>query len=112
MDAQLKDLSSLPGKDAAKTAFWKQHIDAWRDSNLTQRSYAAEHGLAIARFVYWKNKFYPNTSQAKKKRFVRARITTTQHSIRLIHPNGIVIECGVGTDVSWLRSLLGLSSAS
>ena len=111
MNADVNDLSSLPGQDTAKTAFWKRHVDAWRDSNLTQRGYASKHDLAIARFVYWKNKFYPGTPMVKSK-FVPARITMTQHPVRLIHQNGIMIECGVGTDVSWLRSLLGLSGAS
>lgn len=111
MEAEVTDPSSLPGRAVAKTAFWQQHIDTWRDSELTQRVYARQHGLAVARFVYWKNKLYPNP-RSKQKQFVPVRVAATQHPIRLIHPNGLIIECNPGTDVIWLRSLMGLTSAS
>jgi hypothetical protein len=111
MDTEVIDPSSLPGQDASKTAFWKQHIDAWRHSKLTQRDYAKQHGLAIARFVYWKNKLYPSP-RTRQNQFVPVRVTTSQSPIRLIHPGGLVIECNSGTDVAWLQSLLGLSGAS
>ena len=111
MESETTDPSSLPGRAAAKTAFWQQHVDAWQTSKLTQREYAKQHGLAVARFVYWKNKLSPNP-RAKKKQFVPVRISTPQQQIRLIHPGGYVVECHAGTDVSWLRSLMGLNSAS
>jgi hypothetical protein len=105
------DPSLLPGRGATKTAFWKQHVDAWRDSELTQRDYAKQYGLVAARFVYWKNKLYPNP-RTKQKQFVPVRVATTQHPIRLIHPSGFIIECSPGTDVTWLRSLMGLPGAT
>ena len=46
MESDSTDPSSLPGRDTAKTAFWQQHVDAWQTSNLTQRGYAKQHGLA------------------------------------------------------------------
>ena len=67
MDTEITDPSSLPGRDVEKTTFWQQHVDAWRTSNLTQRKYAKQHGLVAARFVYWKNKLYPNPREKKKK---------------------------------------------
>jgi len=111
MEIETTDVSSLPGQATAKTAFWQQHVKAWQDSKLTQRAYAKKHGLVVARFVYWKNKLYPS-SRTEQKQFVPVRATTPQHSVRLINPNGFVIECTAGTDVSWLRSLMGLNSAS
>jgi hypothetical protein len=110
MDTDTNDaVSARPGKDEDKTQFWRDHVDAWQASGKTQRGYATQHGLSVARFVYWKNKFYPRSTT--KAAFVPVQITTTQHPVRLIHPNGVMIECQVGTEVSWLRSLLGLSSA-
>jgi len=104
------DVAARSGKDASKTQFWRNHIDTWRQSSLTQRGYAKQNGLGVARFVYWKNKFYPTTKQ-KKKDFVPVKITTTHQPMRLVHPSGVTIECPVGTDVTWLRSLLGLTRA-
>ena len=111
MDTAITDPSSLPGSDTAKTAFWQQHVDAWRASKLTQRGYATEHSLGVARFVYWKNKLYPNPRD-KKKQFVAVRVATSQQQIRLTHPDGFVVECTTGTDVTWLRALMGLNNAS
>lgn len=110
MEIETADASSLPGRATAKTAFWQQHVKAWQDSKLTQRAYAKQHGLVVARFVYWKNKLYP-APRTKQKQFVPVRVATPQHPVRLIHPGGFVIECTAGTDVSWLRSLMELNSA-
>ncbi len=110
MDKEFTNPSSLPGRNESKTAFWQQHVDTWLDSGLTQRAYAKLHGLTVARFVYWKNKLHPNP-RTKQKQFVAVRVAALQHPIRLIHPNGFVIECNTGTDVSWLRSLMGLNNA-
>ena len=111
MELETTDPSSLPGRDASKAVFWKQHVDAWQDSKLTQRAYARQHDLVVARFVYWKNKLCPNPRK-RQKQFVPVRISTTQQPIRLTHPNGMVIECSPGTDVLWLRSLMGLANAT
>jgi hypothetical protein len=97
--------------DVTRTAFWHEHIDAWREAGQTQREYARQHELSIARFTYWKSKFYPSTTMVKD-RFVPVRLSATPNSVRVTHPNGMVIECPAGTDVPWLRLLLGLADAS
>jgi len=112
MESQVaNDLTLSPDDDLTRSTFWQQHIDAWRDAELSQCEYARQHELSIARFTYWKNKFYPTTSSAGGD-FVSVRIKGPQMPVRLIHPGGVVIECPVGTDVSWLQSLMGLKNAS
>ena len=101
------DLTPLPDDDLTRATFWKQHVDAWGDTDLSQREYARQHELSIVRFTYWKNKFYPKTSPVHGD-FVPVRIEGSQVPVRLIHPGGVVIECSAGTDVSWLQSLFGL----
>ena len=39
------------------TFFWKEHLKAWRDSDLNQREYCERHGLALKRFGNWRAKF-------------------------------------------------------
>lgn len=106
-----KDMAAMPDDDESKTAYWRQHVSAWRDADLSQREYTRQHGLSIARFTYWKNKFYPSTP-VRKKDFVPVRLGSPAGTVRLLHPSGLVIECAAGTEISWLRSLLGLSDAS
>jgi len=40
-----------------KRRFWKQHIEDWRSSDLTQTDYCRRHDLLHHRFFYWKQKF-------------------------------------------------------
>jgi transposase-like protein len=37
--------------------FWREHLRAWRDSDLNQREYCERHGLALKRFGNWRAKF-------------------------------------------------------
>ncbi|MDP7453081.1 MAG: hypothetical protein QGE95_12520 [Arenicellales bacterium] len=105
------DSAPLPDDELTRGTFWKRHIDAWRATAMSQREYARQHELPIVRFTYWKNKFYPSTSSGRRS-FVPVHMKGLQIPVRLIHPGGVVIECAVGTDVSWLQSLLGLNNAS
>ena len=38
-------------------AFWRAHIEGWRDSTLNQREYCEAHGLPLKRFGNWRAKF-------------------------------------------------------
>jgi len=38
-------------------AFWRAHLQGWRDSTLNQREYCEAHGLPLKRFENWRAKF-------------------------------------------------------
>lgn len=38
---------------ANKQAHWQSHLDAWRQSGLSQASYCKQHGLSLSSFGYW-----------------------------------------------------------
>jgi transposase-like protein len=38
-------------------AFWREHLDCWRRSNLNQREYCEANGLSLKRFGNWRAKF-------------------------------------------------------
>ena len=40
-----------------KRSFWRQHIEDWRSSGLTQIAYCRQHELKPHQFVYWKKRF-------------------------------------------------------
>jgi hypothetical protein len=105
-----ESLAVMPENAQVRTTFWRQHVDSWRESSVSQREYARTQGLPIARFTYWKNKLYPNT-QVQKKDFVPVRMGASSGGVRLTHPSGLIIECPVGTDTAWLHSLLGMPHA-
>ena len=39
-----------------KRRFWKHHIEAWQNSNLSQIDYCRQKNLTPHRFTYWKKK--------------------------------------------------------
>lgn len=51
----------MPRMRAAKhtelEAFWRSHLDGWRNSELNQREYCELHGLPLKRFGNWRAKF-------------------------------------------------------
>ena len=105
----LTNLSSpiMPSHPGAKSAFWKRHVEAWQSSELSQRAYAKHHQLSSTSFAYWKRKLALNQGGSKST-FVSVKVATvTATPVRLTHPNGFMIECQAGTDVTWLQALMG-----
>ena len=59
--------------EISKKAFWRQHIEGYERSPLSQNQYCSKNGLALSTFSYWKRKigtkakatprFYPLTVQ-------------------------------------------------
>jgi len=40
-----------------KRTYWKQHIDSWQETGLTQAEYCRRHNLKHHQLVYWKKRF-------------------------------------------------------
>lgn len=40
----------------SKQTFWQAHIDAWRESGLSQVAYCKQHKLSLSSFGYWRHK--------------------------------------------------------
>ena len=40
-----------------KRSHWKQHIERWRSSRMTQKAYCQQHDLGYHKFTYWKKRF-------------------------------------------------------
>ena len=40
-----------------KRSFWKQHIDSWQETGLTQAEYCRQHNLKHHQLVYWKKRY-------------------------------------------------------
>ena len=36
-----------------RAAFWRDHIESWRESGQTQAAYCAERGLSVKSLAYW-----------------------------------------------------------
>jgi hypothetical protein len=40
-----------------KRTYWKQHIDSWQETDLTQAEYCRQHNLKHHQLAYWKKRF-------------------------------------------------------
>lgn len=76
--------------------FWEGHVEAWRQSGLTQVSYCAHHGLGIKAFGRWLRKSREGSAQnsGSSLTLVPVRLTSAlPHSAVTLHsPGGWRIE--------------------
>jgi len=95
-----------------KRAFWKQHIENWRVSGLTQKRYCQKHDLIHHRFTYWKRRFDQTTSgitfvQVPQIRRSITRSSSSQSSaLRLVVDENFQIDVGPDFDPQILRRLI------
>jgi len=86
--------------------YWQWHLDAWRQSGLTQIAYCARHGLGVTTFYRWRRKGEAVAS-AKSLTLVPVSVgaPATGSIIRLHSPGGWRIEMPAG-GAPWLADLL------
>lgn len=88
--------------------FWRQHLEAWHRSDLTQREYCANHGLGEKAFYRWRRKEREAAASAKTSlTLVAARVGSpiAGSVVRLHSPGGWRIELPA-EGAPWLADLL------
>ena len=80
---------------------WAEHLQAQRDSDLSQQAYCAQHSLKPHQFWYWKRKLEGGTDkptkcrrQSKPSGFVPVKMVTrtSTQSLSVNLPNGITVS--------------------
>ena len=95
-----------------KRAFWKSHIENWRSSGQTQRSYCCQHELRPHQFTYWKKRFVQTDSgitfvPVKIRRCVQTATGPGSPSVlRITVARDLQIEIGPDFDSHLLRRLI------
>jgi hypothetical protein len=88
-----------------RIAYWKKHLEAWKESGFSIADYCELEDLAKSTFSYWKRKV---EGKGQKNRFVE--VTNPPHK-----PSGLIhirlnkgMELGVapGTDVGYVGELV------
>ena len=80
------------------------HIDQWKQSGLSQKSYCEQHGLVLHQFVYWVGK--RRKSEEHRAEFITLSMPQQQCDIHLRLPNGVEIALPANTSVSYLKALI------
>ena len=90
--------------------FWREHLDAWHQSDLTQKAYCANNGLGAKAFYRWHRKDKEALAAAKATltlipTHLGAPVPVANNVIQLHSPGGWRIELPA-TNAPWLPDLL------
>ncbi len=94
-----------------KRVYWKQHIDSWQQTGLTQREYCRRHNLKHHQLVYWKKRFLKTETDVS---FVPLKLEDLLDipsgpkpaSLTLVIDHQFKIEIRAGFDPQLLRQLI------
>ena len=80
------------GLSAKKRAYYEEHLEAWRNSSLTQVEYCKQFNIAYGSFKTWTGKL--KQSEAVKTEFIEAKTSGQQDFgsiLQISLPNGVRI---------------------
>ncbi len=94
-----------------KRSYWKQHIQSWQETGLTQTEYCRQHNLKHHQLVYWKKRF---TQTEEGVSFVPLEFNAFPGKPKQLACSGLClvindhfkIEISYGFDVQLLRQLI------
>ena len=94
-----------------KRIYWKQHIDSWQATGLTQTEYCRRHNLKHHQLVYWKKRFLKTEAEVsfvplKLEDLLDIPAQPDQTSLTLVIHNQFKIEIKAGFDAQLLRQLI------
>ena len=78
------------------SAYWKQQVDAWKLSELSQNQFCKSNDLTYHRFVYWRSKFEAVTRRRHPKEGIGFTVVNclpdSDYGLTLTLPNGLVVR--------------------
>ncbi len=94
-----------------KRSFWKQHLDSWKETGLTQAEYCRQHNLKHHQLVYWKKRFLKTETDVsfvplKLEDLLDRSARQEPASLTLVINNQFKIEIRAGFDRQLLRQLI------
>ena len=94
-----------------KRTFWKQHIEIWQETGLTQTEYCRRNNLKHHQLVYWKKRFLKTETDVsfvplKLEDLLDIPVQAEHASLYLVINNHLKIEIRAGFDAQLLRQLI------
>lgn len=84
-----------------KSAFWKPHLDGWRDSGLSQAAYCRQHALSVKCFAYWRRTLGSTLGVASMPAVVPIMVRdapAADDHVEVRLPNGLQVRLSAGLD--------------
>jgi len=95
---------------------WRRHVEAWRESGLSQAAYCHQQGLNRKTFSVWTRRVQGDLSLNKDTPLelipvqvappLAAATTTEASAIMLRFPHGAQLELSTAVSSGWLAELL------
>jgi hypothetical protein len=94
-----------------KRTYWKQHIDSWQETCLTQAEYCRQHNLKHHQLVYWKKRFIKTETDVsfvplKLEDLLDMPARADRAPLCLVIDDQFKIEIRAGFDAPLLRQLI------
>jgi len=94
-----------------KRTYWKQHIESWQETGLTQTEYCRRHNLKQHQLIYWKKRFLKTEAAVsfvpfKLEDLLDIPDQPDSASLCLVFNNHFKIEIRHGFDAQLLRQLI------
>ena len=98
-------------EDGERSRFWRNHLDQWSKSGLTQSAYCKANDLKSNRMTYWKNRFKRQSFPVEFVQISPTRVSQLVHSrtreaLRLNVDLGFQIEIPDGFSKTTLSQIL------
>jgi hypothetical protein len=95
-------------------AQWQRHVEAWRESGLSQANYCQQQGLNRKTFSVWTRRVQGDLSLNKDTPLellpvqleLSALVASTPTSVMLRLANGVQLELSTAVSPGWLAELL------
>ena len=94
---------------------WQRHVEAWRESELSQADYCRQQNLNRKTFSLWTRRVQDDLSLSKDSplELISVQVTPSAHvvtaevsPIRLRFPHGAQLELSTAVPPRWLAELL------
>lgn len=89
-----------------RVAQWEERIGQWRDSGLSQRAFALQHGFPARQFSYWVRRLSAPAPSATLLPLTVQRVTTIAPAVSLRSPSGWSVMLPPELPTSWIAELL------
>lgn len=96
--------------------YWREHLESWKNSGLTQRAYCEQAEISYASFVYQHTRITRKVEKTSVK-FIEKKIPEQKQAnnipcIQLMLPNGIRIGIEGELNMSLLETVLRVAGST
>ena len=111
-------MTSSLSKRAINRQRWFDHIQAWKQSDLTQKAFCENHHLVLASFQRWHQKFraIDKPAESSSVSFLPVSVMDTRHShfsnLTVRFNDNFSIEICAGFDPNTLQQVIQILKAS